>query len=734
MQILDALPPHLAIPVLQSSGSSPLSLFLKKLPQPHHPLVLQARFPSIAAEQQLEISPVSLATLTDQSQVLSRVMRAAGALTCLRSLNLGMFSVSHAFSYSPPRKHILCESFISMLQRLTQLTKLDMGSSEALSSGLGDDSCYNSLLPSVAVRLAQVLPRMTKLRALRLECRREMGYLGCQELLEGLQSCSNLQSLTMRGVAIVSAAAANTSRRYPEQHFSWHRQDGTGRLTAAWRCGTAEVAAGECTGTWAFGAALACMTGLQSLTCSRVYLDQVALRPIKDVLLHAGAAMLQTLTKLSFAGSTFNSPTHHRYRRTVTNAQSAASSWDLKDLAAVLRRLAALEHIDLNHCGLTPGRAKILAPAFRKLQQLRHVDLGINFLGYNGIESCSTSWRRLQHVSWLSLANAAGGWNHRFQPERDRTAVVHLMGTIRMFKNLKNLDLTDFPVTTEYDDSCAHALADSLGQSSSLCRLAVECGSWRGPTMHALMHALSSHTDIQSLSLCDNLRRYPPAVSCTEAIASFGRCALRLSSSMPALTHLSIRCGADVVATAAVASALRALTGLESLDLNGLRVTDKATSLAIAHGLCALTRLTRLSLVRGGIKSTVAAPMAAELGKLTQITYIALSIDCRNPEGDDVVLEQEGEVTVVSTNVGLEAETLAAEIAGLPDLKNLNMSGSVLSKAGCVAIVRALLGAGSELNECFLSSDDYAMVSKRRRRREILDMSWVRIRAHYDAR
>ena len=193
---------------------------------------------------------------------MSRAMRSAESLTRLQSVSLGPFWVSPASSYSLPHKQILCDAFTAMIQSLIHLTSLELGSSEAVCSGYNAyEALCASLLPAVAVKMSRVLPRMRHLRSLKLECHCEMRFLGCQELLEGLQNCTGLQSLTLRGVAVVSAAATNNSRKFPHQQLSWSRQQGTGRLTAAWRRGTAELAAGDCSGTWAFGAALACMTG-----------------------------------------------------------------------------------------------------------------------------------------------------------------------------------------------------------------------------------------------------------------------------------------------------------------------------------------------------------------------------------------------------------------------------------------------------------------------------------------
>lgn len=737
MQALDQLPPHLAISVLQSSNSLQLKSLLERLPVNHHSLALKAWFSSITSQNHLEISPVSLSNLTDQSRVLSQVFKAAETLTGLKSLNVGMFWVSHAFSYSPPDESMLCSAFLNTLQALTHLTKLDIGSDDPASTGLGFDSCFNSLLPSVAAKLGKILPKLGNLKELRLECRREMRYVGCQTLLEGLQGCTNLRKLTMQGVAIVSDTAANLPRRYPEQQFNWRRQAHTGRLTAAWRRGTAPVSPGQGTGSWAFGAALACMTSLESLTCSRVYLDQAALRPMKDVLLHTSPAMLNTLTELCLAGSTFNPPTHHRHRRTSPLAQHPASNWDIKDLTVVLRRTSNLERIDLSNCSLNSGRAKILAPAFRSLRKLTHIDLAGNFLGYNGVEFFAECWRNLQHVTRLDMAEAAGGWSHRFDPQSDVTSAQNIMASIKGFENLKHLNLTDFPVTCDNTDACAHALADCMSCHSSLEWLAVECGGWQSVSMHAFMHGISGHRRLKHLSLSDNMRRYPSAVNSTDAITAFGRSLWR-NSSFKSLTHLSIKCVADSTATSTVASTFRDLSGLESLELSGLRIHDKVTALGLCHGLSHLSKLETLSLVRSGLNYKHAKPVAVELGKMTKLTYLALSIDFRGPDSDDVVLDDlgrpEDRETDAPDQAGLTPSSLAQELAALPVLDVLNLSGSVLSELGCVRIVGAFVQSGRQLKDCFLSSDDYAMVAKRTRRPEVLDLPWVRIRAHYDPR
>ena len=283
----------------------------------------------------------------------------------------------------------------------------------------------------------------------------------------------------------------------------------------------------------------------------------------------------------------------------------------------------------------------MLAPVFRNLLQLRHVNFSTNPLGYNGMDEFCKAWKKLRHVSWLSLENAAVGCGSRCDPHRQKAATVNFMDSIRLFKDLEHLDLTNFPAPQGCIDTCAHALADALGCNSNLRFLAVECGRWRRPTMHALMHALSSHTRLLSLELCDSHRRYPRPQngSCTEAVSAFAAGVLRFPS-MAKLTCLSIRCSAEGAATSALASALVVLTSLLSLDLHGLRVLDEVSSSALADGLRGLTQMTRLSITRAGTKAPVAAPLAAALRNLNQLAFIALSVDFREPEGDDAVLEE----------------------------------------------------------------------------------------------
>ena len=67
-----------------------------------------------------------------------------------------------------------------------------------------------------------------------------------------------------------------------------------------------------------------------------------------------------------------------------------------------------------------------------------------------------------------------------------------------------------------------------------------------------------------------------------------------------------------------------------------MQLPDTQTSLGLARGL---SWSTRPPLTRAGIKSATAAPIIAELGKMTQ--YVALSIQFRAITGDGALMEEE---------------------------------------------------------------------------------------------
>ena len=116
--------------MLQSQAKFTVVDMLLQLPESHHHLAIQARFPTITREHHLQISPTSLAPPEHQERFLTRFFTATKVLTSLQSLHVDKcWAPNNQQSQMPDT---ICAAFDSMLQNLQHLTSLCLGQANTL--------------------------------------------------------------------------------------------------------------------------------------------------------------------------------------------------------------------------------------------------------------------------------------------------------------------------------------------------------------------------------------------------------------------------------------------------------------------------------------------------------------------------------------------------------------------------------------------------------------------------
>ena len=623
--MLEQLPAHLGVSVLQAFSTTLLEEVFQKLPTALHPLVLQARFPSITSEQHLTIEPFHLlpavAVRRAQRRLVPALLEAGSTFTALRSLSLGYLRYDLDLSSSRPRNpffpffdepvgdpdvretqpeldehdELLCDSFMNMLQSLTQLTMLeicswDLKESYAHRARYCETAFPASLLSEgISVRLAAALPGMSSLRDLRLSTGRRED-VDCQAILESLQRLTQLEHLTLRGVswATYKATEMFTTSVFDTEHgISMLHQKAPGMQKLASR-GRAWGAGDEViTGRWAFGAALARMHALQSLTCTRSRMTERELLSLKQVLAGSGGNALQNLTKLSLSGSNFGNVDGQGHERQFCIWCVAA-----RDVAAVIKRMTALEHVDLSNCNVSPELAKVLAPALRPLRQLRFVDLRNNNMGCEGLGYFSTACKRLSHLSCLSLSH--NDTNVYASEERRCEGLRSLCATLSHLSCLQQLDFLQktvpYPVEEGGSSGCRpHDVVQAIGQHSSLTAISFCSINWKVGEIQGLLEVLHVHTGPKSLEILDEVVSW--GHTRVEGVADIVAGLSKLAS----LTKLVITWyGAELGPAFCILASLR---NLQTLELKDMRCSGKEGCKDVAFGLSCLTLLTELQLL-----------------------------------------------------------------------------------------------------------------------------------------
>ena len=743
MQVMEALPCHLAISVLQASQPACLKAWLQLLPEQLHQLILQAQFPSIPAERCLALSPCALAHAEDQAIIMPPVLKALGGCADLRSLQVGMFwlvwdplschLLRHNFQSDPstaaanlktkaerlPNEHQtkLAECFLSMLQQLSQqLTRLEIGFTRYQRHCIQSNSqrahvVQESIVQHCHAGLGGVLQAIQGLRSLHLGSK--VPIFEHQELLQGLQGCTALERLSLEGPRALSCLIPPPSEpgapSYPRQGPTLSRlagrEPGTfGRHSDVW-------GSGVITGRWALGAALIRMKHLRSLSLWRLPLTEEVLQPLKEVLLNSSAAdSLQQLTHLSLQGCCFISV--------------QKPCWHVRDFAAILQRLTTLHSIDLSGCDITSIDAKILAPAVRSLKQLRSIDLNENKMNVPGVGYFICSLLSLDKLSCLRVALNCRDEDCVGSVQGNRVHVTEKLAALicKLGSTLKEVNIAQLPVAnegvvlSEGMESTTSEFAKAFGKALLLESLTLECGGWSDVDAHALVQALGMSNSMQSLELLD----CPSIFSGTTLHHfAFGRYISKLSG----LTQLCVSAGVEATSAAAFAVSLPCLVRLQHLELMGWRVADKETFTLVTDSIGGLTKLTRLELKFPCACSRVSVPLGAALSRLLDLSWFGLGVDFRDLQGTGAGIE----VGHAVERWGPEA--LGRVLAALPKLRVLNMADSALRKAGCVAIVEALVSAGRQLEDCTLGSVENRMVWEDRvgGSADVLNKSWVHI-------
>ena len=710
VQILNELPENLAISVLQSRPSFSVMDMLLELPEVHHRIALQASFPSITGEHHFHISPASILPVEQQETVLSRLFTATKELTSLQSLHVELcWTMSRHLEFRTPQS--ISSAFKGMLQSLQNLTSLSLGNADTLHWQPADsiqlECCDKSvehyqLLPSVASVLASCLPTLTSLRYLALEgdCSRPQS---CLALLEGLQSLTNLQCLVLRHIEVVFRASEavdtvhsaptdceileseieildpdddeiseiNTTPVSRNGVLCQPHQYANRKLQGSRKHAAAVVAA--CSGASAFGASLARMTSLQSLTISHALLDQAALQPLHQALTSAqarGGSVLQHLTMLCLRGSRCQG---------VPPGVDPTTSLNLHHLGSVLTCMPSLKHLDLCRCGLTASRVHLMVPELMGLQQLHYIDVGENELGYSGLACLSAAWNGMKNVQTLKLDRVLWG-GPPFNADDDTPSVAALIASIAQFSALQHLSLERLAVAADSNDACAVALVQALEQQSSLHSLSLRCISWRASTLKALSAALSNHTQLCALVL--DMYNHQSKNSGSGQLAA-------LCSGLSALTSLT-KLVMHSRARGSGLPQLAFLTGLKELELWRLQLQDKSACTAVGASFSDLQRLQKLVIVQPCLSTENATYLAPALGTLTQLTELVLDIESR----PGFAGSQD------SSADGAMIEPIAAEISRLPLLKVLDLgsAGKNLQHSELYAVSRALSSAGRDLD------------------------------------
>ena len=132
------------------------------------------------------------------------------------------------------------------------------------------------------------------------------------------------------------------------------------------------------------------------------------------------------------------------------------------------------------------------------------------------------------------------------------------------------------------------------------------------------------------------------------------------------------------------------------------------------------------------MSARAAAPLGAALHRLLDLSFVGLGADFR--------LFQSSEEGAGSSEEGARQVkdkwgplAVGRALAGLPKLKVLDMTDCALNRAGCVAVVQALVSAGRQLQECTLGSVDYTLCGggSVAGSAEVLNQSWVRIEMYW---
>ena len=211
---------------------------------------------------------------------------------------------------------------------------------------------------------------------------------------------------------------------------------------------------------------------------------------------------------------------------------------------------------------------------------------------------------------------------------------------------------------------------------------------------HEVAAALCSMVGMQS---CKELREAKRVVCIHKVLFATDMATLgTLGSVLPALEQLVLidsSGGPDGVQRLAAGLGAGALPAVILLQLIQTHVGDAgASALAAALGRGALPRLKRLALLNAGIGDAGLVALAPALRRLPALVHLGLG---KNPFGDD------GLATLVAPP--LPAGALPPPTEGLKKLKELDLSDTQVTDAGCVTLAAALdSGSLPALEELFL--------------------------------
>lgn len=655
VQILDNLPDHLAISVLQAYlNPHRFDTLFRSLPAAHHPLILQATFPQIDSDHELNLLSGVTCSIDARLQtpvelhIVLQVLKATASFSSIRSLTCG----AHVFPSARAEEELLGDQFTSMLCQLTHLTLLDLGF-----KGLRDNDSF--LTPHVAAAVARALPGVSTLRHLSLWGSASLRRTGCQELLEALQSCTSLTWLSLTSVAIVSEAAC--TRRDMQQQ-------GHGSLDCSFResiRNPSGTVPGVDSGCSSFGMALVQLTRLQSLSLHACHCDEQSLLPIQEMLEHSSMGALSSLTSLSLRPASI-----------LAHLSRDRSRDHSKHLATVIKHMTALQRISMMSSG---GAVAALISALKDLKQLRYIDV-CDSIGWDDVFCLSTALKSLPELEHLDF----GGLG-RYEPAyRLSRFVCHdsiqaLAAAVPEFSRLQYLSLSQCPLATCKHEAGALSIAEALGKHSSLRTFAMDFSNCSYRVMWALGFSLGSHSGLQHLDM--HAKYDEPAAGSVVADETVEE--KLTNATVQFVHHLSTMCsltglrfsvrraylGAPEAATVAIASSLSALSKLESLDLSELRVSDRAACDAMATGLSSLTKLKTLNLISNRMLPPDVVALARTIRALPLLSRLDLSQNRMRDAG---------------------ALALAGELKGLQGLRTLNLSDSGVTQRGLLAVMAAL--------------------------------------------
>lgn len=575
------------------------------------------------------------------------VLRAATAIQGLKAL---VFSVSKRTLEHLDWLNYTCliEELSNTLKHLCHLTRLELGTTE------GESFLATKATTTVAV----LLPGMSKLRDLALHGSSELRREGSKPLLQVLQRCTGLERLTLTSVAIVPLSVKGSGGA-STHHLNTNEQP------------SASISAAD-NGSWLFGEALVCLTGLQSLSLHSCPCDEHSLMPIQEVFSqHPNACILGNLTNLSL-----------RPESILAHLSRERSRDHTKHLAAIIHRMTALKSISMKSTG---GAVAALASVMQDLHQLSHIHV-CDSIGWDDLSCLGAAMKYLPHFEHIDFGGLC-----RYEPAyRLSRFVCHesinmMADAVSMFSRLQFLSLSQCPLATCSQESGALAIAEGLGRHSNLQTFAMDFSNCSYGVMSTLGLSLRGHIRLQHLDLhakYDEPKPGPRAPLPEDEVAETVEEKLT-SATVHFMHHLSALCsltglrfsvrraylGASRVATVSIATSLPSLSKLESLNLSELRVSDIACE-AMATGVSKLTGLKSLSLIGNSMLSQDLMVLGPAMKALPLLSHLDLSQNRYRDAG---------------------ALALAQELPEMLQLRVLKLSDSGVTPRGVAGVVDALV-------------------------------------------